>query len=446
MNLDEIRETIHRQVAAYYEAAHGERAFVPGQTRVHYAGRVYDEQELIALVDASLDFWLTMGPKAVAFEDALAAYLGLAHALMVNSGSSANLAAIAALCSPQVERPLRPGDEVITPAATFPTTVAPLVQYGLVPVFVDCEPGTYNADPDEVERALSPRTRALFLPHMLGNPCRMDRMMHLAREHDLYVIEDVCEAMDSRFDGKLLGTFGHMSTFSFYPSHHITTGEGGAVATDDHGLARAVRSIRDWGRDCWCDHRSVDKPNGACGRRFAYQVPGVPGMYDHKYLYSNIGYNLRPTDLQAALGLVQLRRLPEFTAARKRNFDVLHQALVRYEEHFILPVCDARADPSWFAFPLTVRDDAPFTRNDVVRWLEEGQIETRLIMAGNILRQPGFTGIAHRAVGDLAHTDQVMRGGFFVGIYPGLDEVQLAYVIERFEAFFARRATFADPR
>ena len=302
-DIETLRQEIKKKVARFYTLAHADRPFTPGETKIHYAGRVYDAREMVHMVDAVLDFWLTLGENGLAFEGAFAGFLGVSHALMVNSGSSANLIAVATLCSRQNDRPLQPGDEVITPAATFPTTVAPLVQYHLVPVFVDCRPGTYNIDPDEIEKAVSDRTRALFLPHMLGNACQMDRIMDIADRHDLYVIEDVCEAMGTRFGGRLLGTFGHLSTFSFYPPHHITTGEGGIVATDDPALAKTARSIRDWGRDCWCNHRTLG-PDGACGRRYSHPVPGVPGTYDHKYLYSNVGYNLCPTDMQAALGLV----------------------------------------------------------------------------------------------------------------------------------------------
>jgi CDP-6-deoxy-D-xylo-4-hexulose-3-dehydrase len=410
---------------------------VPGKTRIHYAGRVYDHRELIALVRASLDFWLTLGKDGLAFEQALGEYLGLQHVLLVNSGSSANLAAIAALRSPQIERPLQAGAEVITPAATFPTVVAPLVQNHLVPVFVDCKPGNYNADPDEIEKAISERTRAILVPHILGNPAQIERIVEIAQAHDLYVIEDVCEALGSRFDGQMLGTFGHMSTYSFYASHHITTGEGGALATNDATLARVARSIRDWGRDCWCDYRTQGS-NGACGRRFSYQIPGVPGTYDHKYVYSNIGYNLHPTDLQAALGLAQMHKLAGFAKARKANFRTLYEGLSHFQEELILPMWDPRADVCWFAFPITVRDNQGFTRNDLIRWLEDSKIETRFLLAGNIVRQPGYTGIPHRAIGHLPNTDLVMRGGFFIGVYPGLSEPMLAYILERFEAFFDR--------
>ncbi len=434
---EQLRQHILDHVAEYYRLAHDAPRFVPNETRLDYAGRVYDERDLVALVDASLDFWLTLGQNALVFEEAFAAYLGTSHAVYVNSGSSANLIAVATLCSPQTERPLRPGDEVITPAATFPTTVAPLVQYGLIPVFVDCAPATYNLDVGQLERALSDRTRAILLPHMLGNTTDVATLMDVVSEHGLYLIEDTCEAMGTRFDGQLLGTFGHLSTFSFYPPHHITTGEGGMVVTDDHALAKTARSLRDWGRDCWCNPRSAG-PDGACGRRFSYPIPGLDDTYDHKYVYSNIGYNLRPTDIQAALGLTQLGKFAGFEARRKANFAALYQALSAYDEYLALPQWDDRADVCWFAFPLTVREGAPFTRDDLVRWLEGQGIETRYLMAGNILRQPGYRHIRHRAVGDLPNTDAVMRRAFFVGVYPGLDQPRLDYMIAQFQAFLSR--------
>ena len=434
---DQLRREIHQKVAEFTLAAHQREPFVPGKTRIHYAGRVYDERELIALVDASLDFWVTMGKNGRAFEEALSEYLGVSHAVMLNSGSSANLAVVTALCSPHVERPLLPGDEVITPAATFPTVVAPLVQNNLVPVFVDCEPATYNVDPLEVEKAVSDRTRALLLPHMLGIPCDMSKLMGIAREHNLYLMEDACEALGSRFAGEMVGSLGDAGTLSFYPSHHMTTGEGGAVVTNNASLAKAVRSIASWGRDCWCNYQTQGS-NGACGKRFSYQIPGVPGTYDHKYLYSSIGYNLHATDLQAALGLVQLAKLPQFVEARKKNFGVLYEGLSGFQEFIILPTWSSKADVSWFAFPITVRDNAGFTRTDLVRWLENRKIEARFLLAGNILRQPGYANIRHRTVGELPNTDMVMRGSFFVGVYPGLDQPRLEYVVEQFEEFFER--------
>jgi CDP-6-deoxy-D-xylo-4-hexulose-3-dehydrase len=433
--LDNLRQQILSQVAEYYQMAHADRSFIPGETRVQYASRVYDERELMIAVEAVLDFWLTAGPQAAAFEERLARLVGLRHALAVNSGSSANLVAFSALCSRRLERPLEPGDEVITPAMCFPTTVAPIVQNGLVPVFVDCEPGTYNLDPTQLELALSDRTRALFFAHILGNPADMDLVMVFARAHDLYVIEDVCEAMGSNYDNQEVGTFGDLATLSFYPAHHITTGEGGAVITDDPRLARIARSLRDWGRDCQCSYDSP--PEGACGRRFEWQIPGLDEPYDHRYLYSEIGYNLKMTDVQAAIGLAQLDKFPDFVAARKRNFQRLYQGLEPYEEFLLLPIWSERADPSWFAFPITVRPGAPFTRHDLTAFLEERNIETRLLFTGNIVRQPGYRHIEHRIVGDLPNSDLVLRASFFVGVYPGLDDARIAYMLEAFADFFA---------
>jgi len=429
-----LRQQILDLVAEYYRTAHAPRPFVPGQTRVHYASRVYDERELTNAVDTVLDFWLTAGPMVGAFEDGLARFLNLHHVLAVNSGSSANLIAVTTLCSRRLERPLEPGDEVITPAVGFPTTVAPIVQNRLVPVFVDCQLGTYNLDPEQLEPALSDRTRALFFAHTLGNPVEMGSVMEFARAHDLYVIEDTCDALGTTYDGQTVGTFGDLGTLSFYPAHHITTGEGGAVVTDGPNLARIAQSVRDWGRDCQCRYDSP--PTGACGRRFEWEIPGLDEPYDHRYLYVEIGYNLKMTDVQAAIGLAQLEKLPDFVAARKRNFARLYEGLKPYEEFLILPAWSERADPSWFAFPITVRPGVPFTRRDLTTFLEQQSIETRLLFAGNVVRQPGYRHIEHRAVGDLPNSDLVLRSTFFVGVYPGLDDARIAYMLETFADFF----------
>jgi len=431
-----LRQQILDLVAEYYRVAHASPAFTPGQTRVHYGGRVYDERELMAAVDACLDFWLTAGPRAVAFEQRLADYVGVSQALAVNSGSSANLAAVTALCSRRLERPLEPGDEVITPGVGFPTTVAPIVQNRLVPVFVDCQLGTYNLDPAQLEPALSERTRAIFLAHTLGNPVEMGPVLEFARAHHLYLIEDACDALGTTYDGQMVGTFGDLATLSFYPAHHMTTGEGGAVLVQDPQLARIVQSVRDWGRDCWCQHNSA--PNGACGRRFEWRIPGLEEPYDHRYLFVEVGYNLKMTDVQAAIGLAQLDKLPDFIAARKRNFAGLYEGLKPYQEFLLLPAWSERADPSWFAFPITVRPGAPFTRRNLTDWLEGMNIETRLLFAGNIVRQPGYRHIEHRSVGDLPNSDQVLRSTFFVGVYPGLDDARIAYMLEVLAEFFAR--------
>jgi len=433
----ELRRQILDLVTAYYHQAHADRPFVPGRTRVNYASRVYDERELTAAVEAVLDFWLTAGPQADAFERKLARLLGLRHALAVNSGSSANLVAVTALCSPRLEHPLRPGDEVITPAVGFPTTVAPIVQNGLVPVFVDCRIGTYNLDPEQLEAALSEKTRAILLTHTLGNPAEMAQIMPFARAHDLYVIEDTCDALGSTYDGRMVGAFGDLATLSFYPAHHITTGEGGAVLTDDPLLARIAQSVRDWGRDCHCNYASP--PDGACGRRFEWEIPGLDEPYDHRYLYVEIGYNLKMTDVQAAIGLAQLDKLAGFVAARQKNFTLLYEGLKPYAEFLLLPTWSKRAEVSWFAFPITVRPDAPFTRRDLIAFLEERNIETRLLFAGNIVRQPGYRNIPHRTVGKLPNSDQVLRSTFFVGVYPGLDDARIAYMLETFHTFLTRR-------
>jgi len=434
---DSGANAIHQQiadlVAEYYRQVHADRSFVPGETRVKYASRVYDERELIAAVDTCLDFWLTAGPRAASFEQRLAEYVGVRRALAVNSGSSANLVAMTTLRSHRLERPLEPGDEVITPAVGFPTTVAPIVQNGLVPVFVDCQMGTYNLDPEQLEPALSDRTRALFFAHTLGIPVEMGPVMDFARAHGLYVIEDACDALGTTYDGRMVGTFGDLATLSFYPAHHMTTGEGGAVLTSDPHLARIAQSVRDWGRDCRCNHDSP--PEGACGRRFEWQIPGLDEPYDHRYLYVEIGYNLKMTDIQAAIGLAQLDKLPDFVASRKDNFARLYEGLKPYEEFLILPTWSERADPSWFAFPITVRPSAPFTRRDLVTWLEERNVETRLLFAGNIVRQPGYRHIEHRTVGDLPNSDLVLRSTFFVGVYPGLDDARIAYMLETFAGF-----------
>jgi CDP-6-deoxy-D-xylo-4-hexulose-3-dehydrase len=433
---DTLRQQILELVMGYYATAHGSNPFVPGETRVNYGGRVYDEQELTNAVEAVLDFWLTTGPRVGAFEEGLARFLGVHHVLVANSGSSANLVAMTALCSRRRERPLEPGDEVITAAVGFPTTVAPIVQNRLVPVFVDCELGTYNLDPGQLEPALSERTRAIFLAHTLGNPVEMEPVMAFAHAHGLYVVEDTCDALGTAYDGRLVGTFGDLGTLSFYPAHHITTGEGGAVVTDDPGLARIAQSVRDWGRDCRCRYDSP--PTGACGRRFEWEIPGLDEPYDHRYLYVEVGYNLKMTDVQAAIGLAQLKKLPGFIAARKRHFTRIYAGLKPYEEFLILPVWSERADPAWFAFPITVRPGAPFTRRDLTTFLEERNIETRLLFAGNVARQPGYRHIEHRAVGDLPNSDLVLRSTFFVGVYPGLDDARIAYVLDAFADFFAR--------
>jgi CDP-6-deoxy-D-xylo-4-hexulose-3-dehydrase len=432
--LDQLQQEIFDRVARYYELAHANRPFVPGETRVGYAGRVWDEREMINMVDAILEFWLTAGRYAREFERRLGDFLSVREVIPVNSGSSANLVAITALTSQKLEHPLQSEDEVITTAATFPTTLAPILQNNLVPVFVDCELGTYNIDLDQLEAALSPRTRALFFAHTLGNPVDMQRVMAFAKEHDLFVVEDSCDALGSAFDGQMCGSFGHFGTLSCYPAHHITMGEGGAVFTQSTKLAKIARSVRDWGRDCWCGYDNP--PKGTCGKRFQWEIPGLSDGYDHRYYFTEIGYNLKLTDVQAAMGVAQMEKLPGFIAARKRNFGWLYEGLKPYEEDLVLPTWHPKADVSWFAFPLTVRPTAPFSRRDLTDWLEHHHIETRLLFAGDIRKQPAYSNIRHRAIGQLQNSEQVLRGSFFVGVYPGLDRARIEYILDTFYRFF----------
>lgn len=427
-----LRRRILDLVREYCEVAHAAAPFEPGVSRVPYAGRVFDAREVENLVESALEFWLTAGPFGRELERAMRKHFGAADFLLVNSGSSANLTMISALTSPMVESPLRRGDEVVTPAVTFPTTLTPIVQHGLVPVFVDCEIGTYNADPAAVEAAVGPRTRALMLPHTLGNPFDVSRMTALAARHGLHLLEDCCDALGSTFGGRLVGTFGDMASLSFYPAHHMTMGEGGGVIVNRGGLARAAQSIRDWGRDCWCPPGQ----SNTCGKRFEWQLGDLPPGYDHKYIFSNLGYNLKVTDMQAAVGLAQLDKLPHFLARRRANFRRLHEGLARWSDRLVLPRWLPEADPAWFGFPLTVREGV--SRLELVRFLEERRIETRLVFCGNVLRQPGFRGIEHRVVGDLRNSDTVMNDTFFVGVYPGLTDPMIDYVLESFEAFFRR--------
>ena len=426
-----LREQIASLVRDYYQAQFANRTFVPGTDLVHYAGRVFDDEELCNLVDASLDFFLTANRYADRFEADFSEYLGVADALLVNSGSSANLLALTTLTSPKLgARRLKPGDEVVTVAAGFPTTLSPILQNNLVPVFVDVNLGDYTADPDQLRDAIGPRTRAIMMAHTLGVPFDLDVVADLAKKHDLWVVEDNCDALGSRYRDRLTGTIGHLGTMSFYPAHHITMGEGGCVVTNDEQLGRIARSFRDWGRDCYC----AGGESNTCGTRFSQQFGTLPAGYDHKYVYSHIGYNLKVTDMQAAIGCAQLGKLAGFIARRRANFDRLMDALRPYEDRLILPKALAHSEPSWFGFVITVRESAGFTRSDLVGFLEAHRIETRSLFAGNLLRHPAFQGIPHRIVRDLANTDAVMNRTFFIGVYPGLDEARL----EHMAAVFAR--------
>ena len=437
---ENIKKQIFRLVSEYYAIKHRSKVFIPGKSKVHYAGRVFDEKEMISLVDSALDFWLTAGRFANEFEKRFSEFMGVKHSLLTNSGSSANLLAVSALTSPKLGgRKLKPGNEVITTAAAFPTTINPIVQNGLVPVFLDIELGTYNVDSSTVEDAVTDKTRAIFLAHTLGNPFDLDTVMKVRAKYDLFVIEDACDALGSTYEEKLVGTFGDIGTFSFYPPHHITMGEGGALITDDNLLRQLIVSFRDWGRDCWCDPGC----DNTCGKRFGWQLGSLPYGYDHKYIYSHIGYNLKITDMQAAVGVEQLKKLPCFIEIRKKNWKTLYEGLKKYKDYFILPKATSNSDPSWFGFLLTVREDAPFSRNDIVNYLEENKIATRMLFAGNIVRQPAYEGIKYRIFDTLKNTDFVMNNAFWIGVYPDLSDEMIDFVLSKFEEFM-KVYSFAD--
>ncbi|MGA2153193.1 MAG: lipopolysaccharide biosynthesis protein RfbH [Bryobacteraceae bacterium] len=428
---DQLRSQILSLVAEYHQAAFAKRPFVPGESSIPYAGRVFDEREIRNLVDASLDFWLTTGRFAERFEREFAQWMEVRHCLLVNSGSSANLVALAALTSPRLgERRLRPGDEVITVAAGFPTTLNPILQNGLVPVFVDVTLPTYNVDTSQLEAALSPRTRAMIFAHTLGNPFDVSAVASFARKHDLWLVEDCCDAVGSTYFGRKTGTFGDLATVSFYPAHHMTMGEGGAVLTNTPLLHTIAESFRDWGRDCWCEPGC----DNTCGKRFGWQLGELPCGYDHKFTYSHIGYNLKLTDMQAAVGVAQLEKLDGFVEARRRNFRALREGLAGLEEFFVLPEATNGAEPSWFGFPVAVRAGAPFTRNQVTHYLETRKIATRLLFGGNLVRQPAYRDSQYRVVGSLSQTDIVMNQVFWIGVYPGIQGQILDYMLETMKA------------
>ncbi len=428
---DVLRKEILEKVKEYYnEAFNNPKDFVPGQSRVSYAGRVFDEKELITLVDSSLEFWLTSGRFTQEFEKNLASYLGVKHCLLVNSGSSANLLAFMALTSDLLEeRKVQRGDEVITIAAGFPTTVAPIVQYGAVPVFVDVEEETANIDVSLLGEALSPRTKAVMLAHTLGNPFNIKAVKEFCDRNNLWLIEDNCDALGSLYNDQLTGTFGDIGTSSFYPPHHMTMGEGGAVYTNNAKLQRILLSMRDWGRDCHCPSGVDD----TCGHRFDRQFGQLPLGYDHKYVYSHFGYNLKATDMQAAIGCEQLKKLPSFVEDRKRNWKRLSELLADLNDYFILPKATEGSDPSWFGFLLTVKKDNDLTRDQIVNQLESNNIQTRTLFAGNLIKHPCFDNMradaqSYRVMGDLKNTDQIMNQSFWVGVYPGMSEQVIGYM------------------
>jgi CDP-4-dehydro-6-deoxyglucose reductase, E1 len=420
----EIRKEIIQKTIEYYQARFAKTDFIPGKSKVNYAGRVFGPQELINAVEASLDFWLTEGRFSEEFAEKIGEFLGTEYVLLTNSGSSANLLAFSALTSEKLgEKRLLPGDEVISVAAGFPATVTPIIQYGLIPVFVDVDIPTYNIDILMMRKALTEKTRCIFIAHTLGNPFNLDAVMDLAKERNLWVIEDNCDAFGSEYKGRKTGSFAHLSTISFYPAHHITTGEGGAICTNNELLAQIVRALRDWGRDCYC----AGGENNTCGKRFSQQFGNLPMGFDHKYVYSEIGYNLKMTDLQAAIGTAQIDRLPEFCKRRKENFESWTRIFSKYTEYFTLPEATEGSNPAWFAFIITLKETAPFTRDEITLHLNSNLIETRNLFAGNITKQPGFLGKNWRQADHLSNTDYIMNNTFFLGTYPGLNEDMFNY-------------------
>jgi CDP-6-deoxy-D-xylo-4-hexulose-3-dehydrase len=430
-----IREQILNLVREYYIAEHQQPDFVPGQSVIPVSGRVYDADDIMHLVDSSLEFWLTAGRYSDQFEHDFAKFIGTRNALLCNSGSSANLLAFAALTSPELgTRQVKAGDEMITVAAGFPTTVNPAVQHGVVPVFLDVEIGTYDADLTHIEEAITNKTKVIMMAHTLGNPFKLDQIMDIAERHNLWVIEDNCDALGSQYDGKFTGTFGHISTVSFYPAHHMTMGEGGAVLTNKPKLKKILESFRDWGRDCWC---APGKDN-TCGKRFEWELGELPEGYDHKYIYSHIGYNLKVTDMQAAVGVSQMKKLPVFIEARKRNWAKLKAGLSDLQEHLILPEPTEKSEPSWFGFAITIRPGSPIKRNDFIRYLEDRGVRTRLLFGGNLIRQPAYKDVNYRIIGALTNTDIIMHQTFWIGVYPGLTDKHIDYTIETLHSAYEK--------
>ena len=433
MSKDNLRKEISELVKKYADQHMVDTVFEPGKTPIPPSGKVIGAKEMQLMVEASLDGWLTTGRFNEAFEKRLAEFLGVSYVLTTTSGSSANLLALAALTSNQLgDRALKPGDEIITVAAGFPTTVNPALQYGLVPVFVDVDIPTYNIDATKVEDAISEKTKAIMIAHTLGNPFNLDEVKRVANKYNLWLVEDCCDALGSTYRDKLVGTFGDIGTVSFYPAHHITMGEGGAVFTENSDLKRIIESFRDWGRDCYC----APGADNTCGKRFSQQLGDLPFGYDHKYTYSHLGYNLKITDMQAACGLAQMDRLPEFIDARRKNYSYLRDRLSSVEEFIILPEATSASEPSWFGFPLTIREQANVQRTDLLNYLNQYNIGTRLLFAGNLTRQPYFKNQQYRLSAKLNNTDQIMNMTFWVGIFPGLKEVHLNYVGDKFEEFF----------
>ncbi len=431
-----IKKEILQKVKEYYNEEFGEKKFIPGKTLIHSSGKVFNDKEMVSLVDSALDFWLTEGRFVEKFEQEFSRYFKVPYTILTNSGSSANLLAFSALTSPKLgDKRIKPGDEVISVAATFPTTINPIIQNGCVPVFLDVDLKTLNINASNLERAITKKTKAIFLAHTLGNPFNLKTVMMIAKKYNLFVIEDTCDALGATYNGQLVGTFGDISTFSFYPAHQITMGEGGALITKNSLLNRIIRSFRDWGRDCWC------RPghDNTCGKRFSWQFGKLPFGYDHKYVYSHMGYNLKLTDMQAAVGVEQLKKLPQFITARRKNYDFLYKSLEKYGKYFIFAKPTPNSSPSWFGFPITVKENAGFTRIEIVNYLENNKIATRMLFCGNIIRQPYFEKIKYRIFEELKNTDYIMNNTFWIGLYPGIRQRELNYIIKVFDNFLDKK-------
>lgn len=429
------RSDILDKIKEYYIENNIEKKFIKGETYIPVSGKVVDEDDLHNLIDASLDMWLTAGRYSDEFEQKFAEFLDVKYCSLVNSGSSANLVAFSALTSYKLgDNRLKPGDEVITVAAGFPTTISPIIQNGMVPVFIDVDLETYDYKVEDIEKAISDKTKAIFMAHTLGNPFNLDKVMELADKHNLWVVEDSCDALGSKYDGKYVGTVGHIGTFSFYPAHHITMGEGGAVVTNNPLLNKLIKSFRDWGRDCVCP---PGKDN-ICNNRFSQSYGDLPLGYDHKYVYSHLGYNLKVTDMQAAIGVSQLKKLELFKERRNENFNRLYNGLKHLDKYIILPKPTLKSEPSWFGFPITLKESDKYSRNDLVKFLESNKIGTRLLFAGNIIKQPVFTenNYNYRIVGELKNTDIIMNKTFWIGVWPGITSECIDYIILKFEEFF----------
>ncbi len=447
MNEEDLRCEIFKILKKIFHQRSAKKTFRPGVDMIRYAGAIYDEEEVKNMINAILDGWLGVSKYARRFESKFSQFLGVKRTIITNSGSSANLLAISSLLSNQLskEERLKPGDEVITPALTFPTTLNPIIQNGLAPVFLDVDPETYNIRAEDLERALSEKTRAIFIPHTLGNPNEMDALCDFAEDHNLFLIEDACDALGSKYNGKYVGSFGDFGTFSFYPAHQITTGEGGAIVTSNNKLADIALSLRDWGRACVmpiCDPSGCpdrECPKAIRNKKIANPY-GLPEDYDKRYTYMNIGYNLKPTEIQAAMGLAQLDKLPSFIEARRKNFRLLYDGLLEYEDFFILPRSLPKSEPCWFAFPLTIRKDAPFLRKEIVEWLTRRRIEVKMIFAGNILRHPAYRDINCRLAQDLINSDNIMKNSFFMGVYPGITEEKIEYMLDEIRRFIREKS------